>query len=264
MQKTKVSGCIVAYNGYDEVANGIKTITSATKGVDFSLYVVDNNSPDGTGTKLCQTDFGQNVTCISLEKNAGFGVGHNSVLKLLNSEYHAVINPDITLDTDAITALCAWLDENQNVVMATPRLMFPGGEEQYTAKRVPTFMALLSRQLPFTQAVPFLRNIEKRYLMLDEDLSKPQKIDFCTGCFFVIRTEVFKKIGGFDENYFMYVEDADLTREVQKHGEVMYVPNTRVIHAWHRDTRKKFKNFSMQISSMLKYWHKWGFRFYKH
>ncbi len=260
MQTKKVSGCIVVYNGFEEVANGIKTIMAHTKGVDFSLFAVDNNSPDGTGEKLSETDFGENVHCLQMNKNKGFGAGHNSIIPKLSSEFHAVINPDITLDTDAITTLCDYLSNNEDVVMVTPRLMFPNGKEQYTAKRIPTFLALLSRQLPFS----FLKNVEKKYLMLDEDLSKEQEIDFCTGCFFVIRTEVFKDMGGFDENYFMYVEDADITRKAQAYGKVMYVPTTYVIHAWHRDTKKKIKNFTMQIQSMFKYWQKWGFRLYKH
>ncbi len=256
----KVSGCIVAYNGFEEVENAIETTISQTKGVDFTLYVVDNASPDGTGDKLCGKNYGDNVICNKLNENKGFGKGHNSIMHSLNSEYHVVINPDITLQTDAITELCTWMDENPNVVMTTPRLLFPSGKEQYTAKRMPTFMALLSRQLPFK----FLKKIEDNYLMLNEDLTKQQEIDFCTGCFFVIRTKVFLDINGFDERYFMYVEDADITKKAQKYGKVMYVPITYVTHAWHRDTKKKLKNFIMQISSMFKYWYKWGFRLYKH
>ena len=120
-------------------------------------------------------------------------------------------------------------------------------QEQYTAKRRPTFAALLARQLP----LPFLKGVERHYLMLDEDLSIPREIDFCTGCFFVIRTDVFRRMGGFDESYFMYVEDADITREAQKYGKVFYVPVTYVHHAWHRDPNKKLSSFTMQILSLI-------------
>lgn len=260
MPKTKVSGCIVAYNGFEEVAAAAQSITAHTQGVDFSLHIVDNASPDGTGERLACAGFGPQIEVHRLPENKGFGTGHNTVLPLLDSEYHAVINPDIVLDTDAITALCCWLDEHPEAVMATPRLQFPSGEEQYTAKRTPTFFALLSRQLP----LPFLKNIERRYLMRDEDLTKPQEIDFCTGCFFIIRTAAFRAMGGFDESYFMYVEDADITRKAQQYGKVFYVPDTHVIHAWHRDANRKWANFWMQIGSMFHYWGKWGFHLYKH
>ncbi|MEG1925005.1 MAG: glycosyltransferase family 2 protein [Ruthenibacterium sp.] len=255
--QTKVSACIVAYGGFDEVAKAASSILSNSNGVDLQLYLVDNASPDGSGKQLAATDFGANCHVCCLPENLGFGKGHNHVLPLLDSKYHAVINPDIVFDTDVLAALCAWLDAHPDVAMATPRLLFPDGTEQFTAKRRPSFMALLSRQLP----LPMLRKIEQHYLMQDEDLTIAREIDFCTGCCFVMRTEIFKKMGGFDESYFMYVEDADITRCAQKYGKVFYVPQVSVYHAWHRDANRKWKNFWMQISSMFHYWHKWGFQF---
>ncbi len=259
LQQTRASACIVVYNGGEEAAAAAHSLLEHTKGVALSLTLVDNASPDGAGAWLQEQDFGPQVRVLRLAQNAGFGRGHNAVLPALASEpsdYHFVVNPDITLGDDAISQLCAWMDANPDVVMATPRLLFPDGTEQYTAKRRPTFLALLARQLP----LPFLKGVEAHYLMRDADLTKPQEIDFCTGCFFVMRTEAFCEMGGFDENYFMYVEDADITRRAQEYGKVMYVPDAYVYHAWHRDTRRKWKNFWMQVRSMLRYWHKWGFR----
>ncbi len=259
MQKLKVSGCIVSYGGFEEVRDAIKSITKHTNGVDLKLYIVDNASPDKTGKKLANENFGDNVEILLQKENLGFGSGHNKILPVIESDYHVVINPDILLDTDAISALCQYMNEHPEIVMATPRLVFPSGEEQYTAKRLPTFTALLSRQLP----LPFLKKTELHYQMRDEDLSVPREIQFCTGCFFVMKTEVFKKIGGFDEGYFMYVEDADITRKAQPHGKIMYLPITKVIHAWHRTPNKKLKHFYLQIASMFRYWKKWGFRLHK-
>ncbi len=69
---------------------------------------------------------------LHLPENVGFGAGHNAVLPLLESKYHAVVNPDITLDEDAVSKLCAFLDEHPDAVMATPQLLFPDGTPQYT------------------------------------------------------------------------------------------------------------------------------------
>lgn len=258
-EKIKVSAAIVAYNGHEEVIQAAKSLLACTKGAQLTLHLIDNASPDGTGAVLQDTELADTkVHC--LPKNIGFGSGHNIVIPQLESQYHAVVNPDILLTEDSITLLCEWMQKHPDVVMATPRLRFPNGEEQYTAKRIPTFLALLARQLP----LPFLKPVERRYLMLDEDLTQPQEIDFCTGCFFIIRTDVFQQMGGFDESYFMYVEDADLTRKAQAYGKVFYVPITAVTHSWHRDAQKKWKNFWMQISSMFRYWKKWGFHLWKH
>lgn len=253
----KVSACIVVYGGGEEAAAAARSVVQHTKGCALRLYVVDNASPDGAGAFLARQDFGPQVEVRRLAENVGFGSGHNSVLPDLDSDYHAVINPDILLQDDAISILCDYLDAHPEAVMATPRLLFPDGREQFTAKRAPTFMALLSRQVPLA----CFQNIERHYLMLDEDLSQPHAVDFCTGCFFVMRTEAFRRIGGFDESYFMYVEDADITRKAQQCGEAVYVPGACVTHAWHRDANKKWKNFWMQVGSMFHYWHKWGFHF---
>lgn len=257
MENTRASACIVVYKGADEAVNAARSLLEHTQ-TPLEVYLVDNASPDGAGEALERMTFPENVHIIRLPENAGFGKGHNSVIPMLDSRYHFVVNPDITLAEDSISALCDWMDRHPDVVMATPRLKFPSGEEQYTAKRRPTFAALLARQLP----LPFLKNVERHYLMLDEDLSVPRAIDFCTGCFFVIRTDVFRRMGGFDESYFMYVEDADITREAQKYGNVFYAPVTYVYHAWHRAPNRKLSSFTMQIGSMLHYWRKWGFRLY--
>ncbi len=260
MCRINASACVVSYGNYSEVLNAINSVTTHTKNVNLSLFVVDNASPDGTGEKLLSSSTGQSWQVLVQEQNLGFGSGHNVVLPLINSKYHAVINPDIVLSEDAISTLCDYLEKNEDVVMVTPRLVFENGQEQYTSKRAPTFMALLSRQLP----LPFLKKFELYYQMRDKDLTKVQEIDFCTGCFFVMRTDVFKKIGGFDEGYFMYVEDADITRKAKEHGKVMFVPCATVMHKWHRTPNKKLKHFFMQIKSMFRYWKKWGFHLYKH
>ena len=257
MENPRASACIVVYKGADEAARAARSLLEHTQ-YPLEIYLVDNNSPDGAGQALEKMPFPDNVHVVRLAENVGFGKGHNAVIPMLTSCYHFVVNPDITLEEDSISALCSWMDDHPDVVMATPRLKYPSGEEQYTAKRRPTFAALLARQLP----LPFLKGVERHYLMLDEDLSIPREIDFCTGCFFVIRTDVFRRMGGFDESYFMYVEDADITREAQKYGKVFYVPVTYVHHAWHRDPNKKLRSFTMQIRSMLHYWHKWGFRLF--
>ena len=257
MQKQKVTACIVTYGGFEEAAAAAKSLLRCTKEVDLTLYLVDNASPDGTGEKLRET-FGETprVKVLCLEKNLGFGGGHNAVLDQLDSVYHVVVNPDILLDSDAISALCGYLDTHPEVAMVTPRLLFPDRREQHVPRRKPNVMALLSRQLPFR----FLKKYEDHYLMLDEDLSQEQEIDFCTGCFFVIRTQVLRQVGGFDRRYFMYVEDADLTRKVLAQGKAVYWPGATVIHAWHRNPKKKLSSFLQQLWSMSIYFRKWGLR----
>ena len=93
--------------------------------------------------------------------------------------------------------------------------------------------------------------------MLDTDLSKPVDIENATGCFMAFRTSVLKKIGGFDKRYFMYFEDADITREVNLISRAVFYPETVVSHVWNRDSKKNYKLLAIHIHSMLKYYLKW-------
>lgn len=256
MQKYNVSAAMVVYGGAEEAADGVRSILANSNSCDLTFYVIDNASPDDSAA-LLQREFDgiPHVTVNCLPNNIGFGSGHNTVIPKLQSDYHAVINPDITIDHDVLGTLCQYLDEHPDVVMVTPQLRFPDDTPQHTAKRAPTFLALLARQLH----LGFLKKYEDHYLMLDEDLTREQDIQFCSGCFFVIRTSVFREIGGFDEDYFMYVEDADITRKAMGKGRVVFVPSTYVHHAWHRNTTRSRKHFFMQLQSMGRYFCKWGF-----
>ncbi len=249
-----VSASIVLYNGFEEARSCIQSVLDATVGVPLQPFLIDNASPDGTGAKL-QAAFGGSATVICSQENLGYGKGHNLCLDKLTSKYHAVINPDITLPGDVLTALCRFLDENPDVVMVTPQLRFPDGRVQQIAKRAPNLLALVARQT----GGRFLTGYENYYLMLDRDLSQPQDVQFCSGCFFVIRTDVLRRFGGFDPAYFMYVEDADITRQAMQHGRVVYQPSVFVYHSWHRATRRSLKPFLQQVRSMLRYFGKWGF-----
>ena len=179
------------------------------------------------------------------------------MIPLLDSEYHFVLNPDILVNGPVLEQMAGWMDQNPDVVMSTPRLTFPDGRLQVLPKRPCNLLGLLSRQLP---SVGFLKPYGDHYAMLDEDLSKVTDIQFCTGSFFCMRTGVFREMGGFDEGYFMYVEDADITRKAMKYGRVCYLPQFTACHAWHRSPNKDLSHFWMQLKSMGRYFRKWGFR----
>ncbi len=256
MENTTVSASIVLYNGFAQAEGCIQSVLDKTVERPLQLFLIDNASPDGSGAQLARR-FGDVATVLQNPRNLGFGKGHNGCLPLLHSRYHAVINPDITLREDTLAVLCRYLDEHPEVAIVTPQLRFPDGRVQYTAKRPPNVLALASRQLGLRCLAPY----ENHYLMLERDLRQPQEVQFCSGCFFVIRTEVLQAIGGFDPGYFMYVEDADITRAAMRHGKAVYLPDSYVCHSWHRAAHRDPKAFLQQLRSMMRYFRKWGFCF---
>lgn len=254
MQDYNVSASIVVYNSPEDAFKTVETVLQHTQDIDFDLYVIDNNSADKIGNKLKEKF--EKPKYIMLDENIGFGKAHNKVLDKINSKYHFVINPDILINQNTIANMCKFMDEHPDVSICCPKVFHPDNTLQYIAKRRPTILTLLSRRI---HKGPF-KKIEDKYLAKDMDQDKPFEIQFCTGCFFVIRTEVFEKIKGFDPKYFLYFEDADITMEAKKYGKAYYNPNATVIHFWHRETVKSFKPFMLQLKSMFIYMKKWGYR----
>ena len=123
-----VTGGIVTFNNISTIAKTLETIFAQTKGVDFKLYVLDNGSNDGT-TEFIEQNYPE-VTVIKSEKNVGFGAGHNVIINMIDSKYHAVINPDIVLNENVIGKLTDYMDENPEIGLLSPRICFPDGRDQ--------------------------------------------------------------------------------------------------------------------------------------
>ena len=263
----ELSACIVVYNGADEALRAAQTVLDCTRRHPLTLYLVDNASPDGSGQCLAKAAKDgtlhirkdQKVEVLCRTENGGFGTGHNTVLSLLQSRVHFILNPDIQLTADTLSDLADWMAQHPGVVMARPALTFPDGRPQRLPLRRCSVRAMVYRQLP---CLKFWAKYNERYLMADKDLTSPTEIEFCTGSFSAVDTAAFKAVGGFDEDYFMYVEDADLTQKMRTRGKAYLVPQYTAIHAWHRAAHRSLKPFLWQLRSLLRYFSKWGFAWY--
>ncbi len=247
-----VSVSIVTYNSADVIGRLLDSLFLQTKGAELSVFVVDNGSADGTAA-LVREQFPQ-VTVIE-QDNRGFGGGHNAVLSHLSSDYHAIINPDITLAEDTLSKLAAYMDENPDVAITCPLIRNEDGTVQDVPRKNPNFRYVLSGKLQ--KYSRYFRKKRIEYTMSDADVSAPIDVEFCTGCFMFIRTDVFKKLGGFDEQFFLYCEDADLTRRARKLGKATCMPQAVAVHAWERASYHNPKLFRMHLHSLRLYFRKW-------
>ncbi|MDO4608721.1 MAG: glycosyltransferase family 2 protein [Clostridia bacterium] len=245
-----VSASVVTYNDKDQIAATVKSVAENTQGYPLKFYVIDNASTDGTA------DFVESLgvaTVLRQTKNLGFGAAHNVVLGQEMGKYHFIINPDIAFNTDVISDMVDFFENNPDVVMAMPRILNPDGTEQKLPKERPTFNRLYIGRLS--------NKIRSEYAWCNKDITKPTEINFCTGCFFCIRTDIFKKLCGFDKRYFMYLEDADLTLMAKRKGKVMMLPQVSVTHAWGRESSKSIKYLFIHIISSFKFLFKWRGKF---
>lgn len=251
---TDISITIVAFNDEEDVRNAVCSIMEHTADrISKKIFIVDNSTKDNELSLLAEEY--RDVVYKRPGENLGFGGGHNYVLQDLDSKYHAIVNPDILLTEDSFSVLLAFLDK-MKAGMAVPRLIDEVGRLQAVYRRELTVADMVIRMLFSTH---FLKR-QYYHTMQDMDYKKPFQVPFAQGSFLVIRTELFRKLQGFDSRYFMYMEDADLCRQVNCESSLWYCPDTSVIHKWERGSHKDMHLLKIHIASMFRYFSKWGWK----
>lgn len=251
---TDISITIVAYNDEEDVKNAVCSILEHTAvAIEKKIYIVDNSSRENGLEAFCRKY--PEVAYEKPAENLGFGGGHNYVLPRLDSEFHAIVNPDIILTEDSLGTLMEFMKE-KNAGMAVPAMTDEKGTFQAVYRRELTVLDMGIRMFLSSH----FKKRQAHHTMQDMDFGSPFLVPFAQGSFLVIQTALFRKLGGFDSRYFMYMEDADLCRRVNQCSSLYYCPYTAVIHKWERGSRKNGKLRRMHIASMFRYFNKWGWK----
>lgn len=245
---------IVAYNGETDVRKAVESIERCTSDrIQKTIYVIDNSEEANRLSELSEQY--SDVEYIKTGKNLGFGGGHNVVLDRLDSKFHAIVNPDIVLEMDAFRAILEFM-QDETIGMCVPKLCDEEGNLLAVYRRELTVFDMFIRMF-------LKRGFKKRqayHTMQDVDYTKSFDVPFAQGSFLVIRTELYKQLKGFDEDYFLYVEDADLCKRVNKVSRLCYCPDAVVIHKWERGSHKSGKLLKLHLKSMFTYFRKWGWK----
>ncbi len=225
---------------------------------DFCIIVVDNASTDGTAAavRTAQSEYPGLIEWLPMKTNRGFGAGHNHAISLLKGQYHVIVNPDIIVPRGALLDMIRFMDAHPECGMMTPKVLFPDGRLQYLCKHNPTFPDLFIR-LFLKQS---FRKRQDWFEMRETGYDHVFGMEYATGCFMFFRTEVFLQIHGFDEKFFLYLEDADITRRVNEVSSCLFFPGTHVVHEWQRDQHRKPALMWVNVKSWMHYWWKWKFR----
>ncbi len=217
------------------------------------LYLVDN-SP--TSTFLAGQD--KRVQYIFVGKNLGYGRAHNIALRKTTDEkafFHLVLNSDILLHAEDIDAMCAYMELHPKVGQMMPKVVCPNGETQYLCKLLPSPLDVFGRR--------FLPNkwIAKRnaqYELRQSGYDKIMNVPYLSGCFMLLRAEAVQQVGYFDERYFMYPEDIDLTRRIHRDYLTLFYPYVTIVHNHTRGSYHTMRLLWIHIVNMCRYFNKWG------
>lgn len=199
-------------------------------------------------------------------RNLGYGRAFNTALvgfERLGSlpEWIGVLNTDLQWTDGTMEALLLWLESQPDVVLAVPQITDAEGKHQHLCKRDPSFLALFSRRfLPDRFKPSWLLRYDRHYLMAGADTNVVMDVPYLSGCCMVMRTIAVLKVGGFDSRFFLYLEDADLTRMLRTLGRCVHAPVASVRHVWGRGNHRSVRLTLVNLHSAWLYFCKWGWR----
>lgn len=255
----KVAVIIVSYNVAGYLRNCLISLRRSLANINSRVIVVDNNSRDGSPNML-RAEFPEH-RLLETGRNIGFGRGINAGVELETAEYYLVLNPDTIVSGDIVEKMVAHLDANPPVAIAGCRMFSDDGSVQPCVYSLPSLFVATAGvfKLKNLLRVPIIGGafralaawVGGNAYVCPEQCEGIKSVGFVPGSCFLIRGEVFRKLGGYDENIFLYYEDADLFYRV-KHvagGNIDLLPDIGVTHF-------VGKSFVMDYSdaSPRKYW----------
>lgn len=229
-------------------------LKSLIRGGIAHIYVVDNSPTDDLRAFCTGFDQVQYHFC---GKNLGYGAGHNIAIRQARSAectYHLVVNTDIYFDADVLSCLEAYMDANTDVALCQPRVFSPDGNQQYCRRLPDPFTLFVRRFLPKCLA----RTVNSRYEVAPACHDVAIDVPYLQGSFMLFRRSHLEEVGLFDERYFMYPEDIDITRRLHAIHRTMYVPFAQIVHAHRRASYKSMKMLLIHACNMVTYFNKWG------
>jgi GT2 family glycosyltransferase len=231
----------------------LASITTARPGM--RVYVLDNSRSDVLRAPALR--FGAHYR--HQPDNPGYGRAHNWALTAAaaaGSRYHLVLHPDVQLPLDGIGKLLAYMDAHPDVGLVAPRVHYPDGRLQPLCKLLPHPLELAVRRF-----FPLLHGFSgrlARYELHGSGYSQVMDVPALSGCFLLMRLETVLRAGLFDERFFLYFEDVDLSRRVGRIARTVFVPHVAIVHDYGRGSYRNGRLLWHHLVSAARYFNKWG------
>ena len=190
--------------------------------------------------------------------NMGYGAAHNIAIRESfydDIPFHLVINPDIILTQEALDGMLQFMVQHPEVGSLMPKVLYPNGEIQRLCKLLPSPMDVFGRRfLPSS----WMRRRNQIYEMHASGYDRIMNVPYLSGCFMLLRTQAVQQARLFDERFFMYPEDMDLTRRIHRDYLTVFFPHATIIHNHERASYKSLKMLWIHVVNMCRYFNKWG------
>lgn len=256
--KFKVGASVVLFNTPDlQLIRLLRSVIDS--GCVQVIYLIDN-SPIPTNSNLYLLPC---VKYIKSSKNLGYGAGHNMAIResLQINDYHFVLNPDIYFDPNEIFKMLIKISSDPTIGQLMPKVYYPNGEMQYLCKLVPTPFDLFLRRFMFGPLKYLVKSRTNKFELRFTGYTREMNVPYLSGCFMLFRSSALADIGLFDERFFMYPEDIDITRRMHAKYKTIFFPDAKIYHDHAKDSYKSFGMFWIHMTNLIKYFNKWGWLF---
>jgi len=251
-----LNASIVLYNHSLKEITTLVDILQKSKSISV-IFLIDNSPIPTAGYNNLRVNY------IFTGNNLGYGAAHNIAIRQTieqNIPYHLVINPDITFEPLILEIIEVFMNNNSEIGLLMPKVFYPNGEIQYLCKLIPTpFDLIFRRFLPKNWTIKRTEKFELRA----SDYNKLMDVPYLSGCFMFLRTKAIEEVGLFDERFFMYPEDIDLTRRIHRKFRTVFYPEVNIVHHHAQSSYLNLKMLLVHTLNMIKYFNKWGWIFDK-
>ena len=238
----KLSVVIVNYNVEHFLEQCLYSVRRAMQDIEGEVFVVDNNSVDGS-LKMLAAKFPE-VKVIANKDNVGFAKANNQAIRISTGEYVLLLNPDTVVEDDTFSKCIAFMDSHPDAGGLGVKMVDGKGQFLPESKRgLPTPMTAFYKIFGLSKLFPHSKRFSKYHLgYLSEN--EVNSVDILAGAYMLMRRETLDKCGLLDETFFMYGEDIDLSYRITLAGyKNYYFPETRIIHYKGESTKKTSVNY---------------------
>jgi N-acetylglucosaminyl-diphospho-decaprenol L-rhamnosyltransferase len=223
--KPLVTALVLNYRSHRDTVRCVCALKAQTIGQHIEIVVIDNHSCDESiGFIRAQLGTLDRVRIIEERANVGFARGNNDALRFASGEYLLIVNPDNLLPPTALEAMLQTLQSHPNAGIVGPALIHPDGSVRPSARSLPSLFELLRKRL-----MPARWQREYDAWLQRIAGSETIEVDWLVGGCLLLRRDLFERLGGFDERFFLFFEDMDLCRRIRQMGKsVLYLPRIRV------------------------------------
>lgn len=273
-----VSVSIVCYeNSYEEILCALNALLKAvvflqkqeenSDEIHAEIMLLNNSAEQKLNLdqlseiKLRLNNSNINFSLIQGHGNIGYGAAQNIAITMSTAPFHLVMNPDVIVSETTLHEGITYLNNNPTVALVSPFTTNAEGDKQYLCKQYPTVFSLFLRGFMPTAIQTLFRNSLDRYEMRSLSEEKPNlEIPIISGCFMLGQTKALREVSGFDESYFLYFEDFDLSMRLRQCYKLAYLPSMKIIHFGGNAGGKGIRHILMFIRSAYKFFSTYGWR----